>query len=71
MTTPQLAALHAISRAVSSPSGLEEVLTSALKEAMDLIRNASGWICLLGDDDLCQVCVRAGGTDKAELGQDY
>jgi signal transduction histidine kinase len=66
----ELSALYAISRAVAGPLSLEEVLRRSLQQAMDLVGTSSGWICLLGEDDFCEICVRSGGPSGLSLGLD-
>jgi signal transduction histidine kinase len=67
----ELSALYAISRAVAGPLKLEEMLQRSLQQAMDLMGTSSGWICLLGDDDFCQICVRSGKSAGISLGLDF
>jgi signal transduction histidine kinase len=67
----ELSALYAISRAVAGPLKLEEVLRRSLQQAMDLMGTSSGWICLLGEDDFCQICVRSAKSEGIGLGLDF
>jgi len=67
----ELSALYAISRAVAGPLKLEEVLRRSLQQAMDLMGTSSGWICLLGEDDFCQICVRSAKPEGISLGLDF
>jgi signal transduction histidine kinase len=67
----ELSALYAISRAVAGPLKLEEVLQRALQQAMDLMGTSSGWICLLGEDDFCEICVRSAKSEGISLGLDF
>jgi signal transduction histidine kinase len=66
--TRELGALYAISRAIAGPMPLHEILERALREMMDLTLSSGGWICLLGMDDACEVCVTLGQTVQADLG---
>nr|NIV33932.1 GAF domain-containing protein [Anaerolineae bacterium] len=67
----ELSALNAISRAVAGPLGLTEVLERALQQAVGMVSASGGWVCLLGQDDFCQICVRAGEPAQANIGLDH
>jgi signal transduction histidine kinase len=67
----ELSALYAVSRAVAGPLRLEEVLERSLRQALDLMDTPSGWICLLGEQDFCEICVRSGGSSGINIGSDF
>ncbi len=67
----ELSALYAVSRAVAEPLRLEEVLERSLRQALDLLDTSSGWICLLGEHDFCEICVRTGTSSMASIGLDF
>lgn len=64
----ELSALYAISHAVSGPLGLTETLERALQQATRLLSATAGWICLLGEDGSCQICVSAGEPIRPDIG---
>jgi signal transduction histidine kinase len=67
----ELSALYAISVAVAGPLQLTEVLEKALQLVVSLVHASGGWICLLGQDDSCEVCVRSPELLQANIGLDY
>lgn len=70
-TNRELSALYAISRAVTAPLELAEVLQRALYQAIELVQASGGWVCLLGEEDSCQICVASGAPEEANIGIDY
>ncbi|MBU0704992.1 MAG: GAF domain-containing protein [Chloroflexi bacterium] len=63
----ELAALYAISSAVVGSQGLTEVLERALYQAMDMAQATTGWVCILGKNDSCQVCVYAPSNIQSNI----
>jgi signal transduction histidine kinase len=67
----ELSALNAISRAVAGPLELTGMLERALQQAMGMVNASGGWVCLLGQDSFCQICVRMGEPAQTNIGLDY
>jgi signal transduction histidine kinase len=61
----ELSVLNAISRAVAGSLGLAESLECALEQTIGMVSAVGGWVCLLGEDGFCQVCVSAGDPSQA------
>ncbi|MGQ9554976.1 MAG: GAF domain-containing protein [Anaerolineae bacterium] len=53
----EMEASNAISRVVSGPLELMDVLERSLHQMMGIAGASAGWICTLGADSSCQVCV--------------
>jgi signal transduction histidine kinase len=67
----ELSVLNVISRAVAGSMGLTEALERALDQTVGMVGAVGGWICLLGEDDLCQVCVSAAEPSEANARLTY
>jgi len=63
----ELSVLNAVSRAVAGSLGLTDALERALQQTIGMVGAVGGWVCLLGQDDFCQVCVSAGEPSQTDV----